>query len=82
ESLQLAQQATDALIARGVPPQIAAAVSLLASPIRDRTEAVVRQVVGRIVTSDVFAQVWTDANRVVHAQLIRLLNGEAGALSQ
>jgi len=82
ESLQLAQQATDALIARGVPPQIASAVSLIASPIRDRTESLVHRVVGDVVASEAFAQVWTGANRVVHSQLIRILNGEPGAVMQ
>jgi hypothetical protein len=82
QSLNLSQQATDALIARGVPPQIAAAVSLIASPIQDRTQALVHRVVGDVVASDAFAQVWTGANRTVHEQLIKLLNGDPGALTQ
>jgi hypothetical protein len=82
ESLNLAQQATDALIARGVPAQIAAAVSLIASPVRERTEALVHRIVGDVVASDTFADVWVAANRVVHTQLIRLLEGEPGALQQ
>ena len=82
QSLNLAQQATDALTERGVPPQIAAAVSLLASPIQARTESLVNRVVGDVVASDAFAQVWTGANRVVHQQLIQLLNGDPGALTQ
>jgi hypothetical protein len=82
QSLNLSQQATDALIARGVPPQIAAAVSLIASPIQDRTESLVHRVVGDVVASEAFANVWTGANRVAHQQLIQLLNGDPGALTQ
>ena len=44
-------------------------LSLLQSPVQDRTEALVRRVVDRIVTSDGFATVWTNANRVAHTQL-------------
>ncbi|WP_353510590.1 hypothetical protein [Intrasporangium sp.] len=82
QSLNLAQEATDALIARGVPPQIAAAASLIASPIREQTTNLVHRVVGEVVSSEAFATVWTDANRVVHTQLLRLLNGETSALQQ
>ncbi|HET6666033.1 MAG TPA: hypothetical protein VFG98_02005 [Intrasporangium sp.] len=82
QSLNLAQEATDALIDRGVPPQIAAAVGLIASPIREQTTNLVHRVVGDVVSSETFANVWTDANRVVHTQLLRLLNGETSALQQ
>ncbi len=82
QSLNLSQQATDALVARGIPPQIASALSLLASPIQDRTQSLVHRVVGDVVASDAFVQAWTGANRVVHEQLIQLLNGEPGALTQ
>ena len=82
QSLNLAQEATDALIDRGVPPQIAAALSLIASPIREQTTNLVHRVVGDVVSSETFANVWTDANRVVHTQLLRLLNGETSALQQ
>ncbi len=82
QSLNLAQEATDALIARGVPPQIAAAAGLIASPIREQTTNLVHRVVGEVVSSEAFATVWTNANRVVHTQLLRLLNGETSALQQ
>ncbi len=49
---------------------------------QDRTEALVRRVVDRIVTSDGFATVWTNANRVAHTQLIRLLEGDTTVLTQ
>ena len=42
----------------------------------------VRRVVDRIVTSDAFATVWTNANRVAHTQLIRLLEGDTSVLTQ
>src|SRR5262245_26472754 len=82
QTLNLAQQATDELIARGIPPQFAAAVSLIAAPLRDRVESLVHQVVGQVVSSEIFADVWTGANRIVHTELIALLNGDQGALAQ
>jgi ABC-type multidrug transport system fused ATPase/permease subunit len=82
ESLNLTKQATDALIARGVPAQIAAAASLVASPIREQTTSLVRRVVGEVVSSELFATAWSEANRVVHTQRIRLLEGDTSALAQ
>ena len=73
---------TDALVAQGVSPALARSLSLLQSPLQDRTEALVRRVVDRIVTSDAFATVWTNANRVAHTQLIRLLEGDTSVLTQ
>lgn len=73
---------TDALVEKGTPPQLAQALSLLQSPIQDRTEALVRRIVDQVVTSEAFANVWTGANQVAHTQLIRLLEGETAVLTQ
>jgi hypothetical protein len=80
--LDIVGSLTDALVAQGVPPALASSLSLLQSPLQDRTEALVRRVVDRIVTSDAFAAVWTNANRIAHTQLIRLLEGETTVLTQ
>ncbi|HET8988937.1 MAG TPA: hypothetical protein VFN43_10530, partial [Humibacillus sp.] len=73
---------TDALVAQGVSPALARSLSLLQSPLQDRTEALVRRIIDRIVTSDAFANVWTNANRVAHTQLIRLVEGDTSVLTQ
>lgn len=73
---------TDALVAKGVSPALAQALTLLQSPVQDRVESLVSRVVDRIVTSDAFAQVWTNANRIAHTQLIRLLEGDTSVLTQ
>ena len=73
---------TDRLVEQGVPAPLARSLSLLQSPLQDRTEGLVRRVVNRVVTSDAFATVWTQANRVAHTQLIRLLEGDTTVLTQ
>ncbi|WP_404390101.1 hypothetical protein [Humibacillus xanthopallidus] len=73
---------TEALVAQGISPELASSLSLLQSPLQDRTEALVRRVVDRIVTSERFAAVWTNANRIAHTQLIRLLEGDTTVLTQ
>jgi hypothetical protein len=80
--LDIVGSLTEALVAQGISPALAGSLSLLQSPLQDRTEALVRRVVDRIVTSDGFATVWTNANRVAHTQLIRLLEGDTSVLTQ
>jgi len=47
--------------------------------IRRRAEPVVREAADRALQSDAFVTVWTEANRAVHASLVRVLEADDGS---
>jgi len=46
---------------------------------RRRAEPVVREAADRVLATEAFTVVWTEANRAVHASLIEVLEGEGGS---
>lgn len=63
-----------------VPPRVADALPALAAPIADGIDGFVHDRVAAVVASPTFATVWTQANRVAHEQLVRLLEGNEGGI--
>ncbi|MGF7239199.1 MAG: hypothetical protein ACQSGP_30215 [Frankia sp.] len=53
----------------------------LAGPITDQVEGFIHTAAGRVVASDAFATIWTDANRAAHTQLNKLIFDEGGAVT-
>ena len=49
---------------------------VLAAPISGGLETLVRNIVERVVTSDRFATLWDDANRIAHSQVVDVLEAE------
>jgi len=49
---------------------------VLAAPISGGLETLVRNIVDRVVTSDRFATLWDDANRIAHSQVVDVLEAE------
>ena len=70
----LVERALDALETRGLPAGAARALGLLAAPLADQVEQVVRRIVTAVVQSDQFATAWVAANRIAHAQLVAVLS--------
>jgi hypothetical protein len=65
-----------------MPPRVADALPLLTAPVANGIESFTRDQVERAIASPRFATVWDDANRVAHAQVLRLLEGdESGAVT-
>ncbi|WP_157557652.1 hypothetical protein [Intrasporangium oryzae] len=65
-----------------LPPVAASALQGLQAPIVNGIESFTRTQVDKALASPQFAAVWEQANRVAHAELVRLLSGEqGGALS-
>ncbi len=78
----LVSQAIDALATQGLPPRVAGALRGLAGSVGSGVEGFVSDQVARIVDSDVFVQVWADANRVAHDELVLALSGDtSGAVT-
>ncbi len=63
-----------------LPPRVAAALPALATPIAQGIEGFVRDQTAALVASDEFAQVWAEANRLAHDQVVALLSGETTGL--
>ena len=76
------QDAIDALADRGLRPRAVASLTALSGPLTQGVENFVGNQVGRIVSSDEFADAWTQANRVAHTQLVAVLSGETGEAVQ
>ena len=78
----ITSQALGAIAQRDiVPPAVAAQLPALAIPIADGVRSFVRDRIEQLVTSDVFAQAWEEANRSAHEQLVAALSGESGAVT-
>ena len=82
DSLQieaLTTQLMDSLAAQeNVPPRVAAALPALVGPITDGVESFTRTQINDLMATPQFAQLWAEANRVAHTQVVRLLEGNQG----
>lgn len=74
--------ATSALAAGDLPPRVAATLGSLDGPLVDAAEGFVRRTVSDVVASERFAQLWTEANKRVHEQLVATLRGDPDARFQ
>ena len=74
---QIVERSVDALAAQGAPPRVAAALRLLAEPLRDRLERRVQQVATRVVESEEFQTAFEESLRSVHEQLVTIVEGKA-----
>lgn len=86
EQLDVDELTDDALTALAerdsVPSRVAALLPSLATPISNGVEGFARDQVNDFLESDRFAEVWEQVNRVAHAQVVRLLDGDSsGAVS-
>jgi hypothetical protein len=76
----LASQLTQQLFSQvQVQQQVAAALppkaDFLAAPITNQVETFVQQRVSKVIQSDQFRVLWTQANRFAHAQVVAILEG-------
>ena len=55
-----------------LPPEAA----VLAGPIESGAKSLIQDVVGRVVASDAFADLWEDVNRIGHDNVVKVLKGE------
>ncbi|MFF6916448.1 hypothetical protein [Streptomyces sp. NPDC012466] len=80
------QAVTDALVQTlqdaGAPPRVLDGAASLEGPLRNAVTTVVDRTLTRVITGDVFQQVWEGANRRSHAAVVNMLTGDReGALS-
>jgi hypothetical protein len=76
----LLAKAAQALEAKGVPPAVATALTLLSDPLQQRVQQLVDRAVKKVVENPAFADAWREANRVAHEQLIAVLSGDTKAI--
>ncbi|KAB7743033.1 hypothetical protein GA707_15430 [Nostocoides sp. F2B08] len=86
ENLDVADVTTQALQVlseqENMPPRVAAALPALAGPLTRGIEDFTRTQTGNFVASDQFQIVWAEVNRIAHAQLVDLLEGDtSGAIT-
>lgn len=77
----LAAEGVQAIEGLGLPPRVEAVAGSLQGPLVDAATGFIRDVVDRVVTSDVFEAVWDEANRTVHTQLNAVLRGDPDAVA-
>jgi hypothetical protein len=82
ENLDVADVTTQALQVlseqENMPPRVAAALPALAGPLTRGIEDFTRTQTGNFVASDQFETVWAEVNRIAHAQVVTLLEGDTG----
>ena len=61
-----------------VPPRVAASLPALTVPLVNGIEGFTRTQVAKVLASPQFARVWDQVNRVAHAQVVKLLEGNQG----
>ncbi|MFF6783160.1 hypothetical protein [Streptomyces sp. NPDC012510] len=72
---------TKVLADAGAPPAVVAGAGALDGPLRSVVRTVVDRNVTRVITSDVFQEVWEGSNRRAHSAVVHMLTGEReGAL--
>ncbi|MER7772511.1 hypothetical protein [Kitasatospora sp. NPDC096140] len=71
----VASDVGDWLQSQGLPPRAAAAVKSLGPKIDDAVDQVVTKAATKVVQSDAFATVWTQANRAAHQAVVQALTG-------
>lgn len=64
------------LHSQGLPPRATAAVRGLGPQIESATDSAVTKIATRVVHSDAFATVWTNANRRAHNAVVHALTGQ------
>jgi hypothetical protein len=62
------------VIANALPDQ----ATILAGPLTSAAQEFVHKQVLRVVQSDAFQRLWVDANKLAHAEVLAVLNGEVG----
>jgi hypothetical protein len=70
----LTRRAIDGLVKQGAPAELA----MLQQPVVNGVHSFARTQVHNVVSSDVFAQAWEQANRAAHAGLVNALKGNKG----
>ncbi|MFD9123611.1 hypothetical protein [Kitasatospora sp. NPDC059571] len=74
----LVKQLSDAAAQQGVPPQAAQLIGGLSGPITSGLTDLVSSTVHKVVSSDQFATIWVQANRLIHTALDKALTGKGG----
>lgn len=74
----LVKQLSDAAAEQGVPPNAANLINNLSGPIKSGLTQLVSSTVSKVVTSEQFATIWVDANRLIHTALDKALTGKGG----
>jgi hypothetical protein len=71
------QTALESLTSRtGLPPRIEERITGLAVPMTEGVQTFLQEQALRVISSDRFATVWSEANRAVHARLVATLTGQ------
>ncbi len=65
------------IVANTLPPK----ASILAGPLTDAVQGFVHDKVLALLQTDQFAQLWTDANKFVHEQVLAVLDGQGNTIS-
>ncbi|AGS72718.1 hypothetical protein [Streptomyces collinus] len=73
---QVASDIASWLQSQGLPPRAADALSRLGPQIDSAVDQAVTRIATRVVHSDAFATVWTDANRAAHNAVVHALTGK------
>lgn len=76
---QLTSQVIDGITGLGTGPVATKALDALKAPLAQGIVSLIQTTVGRFVASDAFAQVWQDALRVSHTQLVATMQGSPQA---
>lgn len=76
---QLTSQVIDGITGLGTGPVATKALDALKVPLAQGIVSLIQTTVGRFVASDAFAQVWQDALRVSHDQLVATMQGNPQA---
>ncbi|MFD0274011.1 hypothetical protein ACFVHB_08855 [Kitasatospora sp. NPDC127111] len=74
----LVKQLSDAAAQQGVPANAANLINNLSGPVKSALTQLVSATVNKVVTSDAFATIWVEANRLVHTSLDKALTGKGG----
>lgn len=74
----LTSDVVDGLARQDLPPRAVVGLRALQVPLTSGIESFIGSTVDKIVASPEFAKAWVEANRVAHAQVVRLLSGEQG----
>ncbi len=76
---QLTSQVIDGITGLGTGPIATKALNALKAPLAQGIVSLIQTTVGRFVSSDAFAQVWQDALRASHTQLVATMQGDPKA---
>jgi hypothetical protein len=75
----LTAEVFDGIRSLDIPDDAATALSLLEAPTVHGLNALVASIIDGIITSDMFADVWEQALRTSHAQIVAALSGDPGS---